>query len=77
MALHQQDSAGLAVFDQKVRHFIKPSNNPKADLDRYYMLAHGSHLVDTARYFGGDIVAVDARLLNRGGIRWSRSPLRI
>jgi uncharacterized protein (DUF58 family) len=29
MALHQQDSAGLAVFDQKVRHFIKPSNNPR------------------------------------------------
>jgi len=29
VALHQQDSAGLAVFDQKVRHFIKPSNNPK------------------------------------------------
>ncbi|HVX83860.1 MAG TPA: DUF58 domain-containing protein [Phycisphaerae bacterium] len=29
VALHQQDSAGLAVFDQKVRHFIKPSNNPR------------------------------------------------
>ena len=29
VALHQQDSAGLAVFDQKVRHFIKPSSNPK------------------------------------------------
>jgi len=29
VALHQQDSAGLAVFDQKIRHFIKPSNNPK------------------------------------------------
>ena len=29
MALHQQDSAGLAVFDRKVRHFIKPSSNPR------------------------------------------------
>ena len=29
VALHQQDSAGLAVFDEKVRHFIKPSNNPR------------------------------------------------
>jgi uncharacterized protein (DUF58 family) len=29
VALHQQDSAGLAVFDQKLRHFIKPSSNPK------------------------------------------------
>jgi len=47
----------------------KPQGNPKADLDRYYMLAHGSHLVDTARYFAGPIVAVDARLLNRAGIR--------
>ncbi len=29
VALHQQDSAGLAVFDEHVRHFIKPSNNPR------------------------------------------------
>lgn len=48
---------------------IKPKGDPKADLDRYYMLAHGSHLVDTARYFGGEIVAVQARLLNRSGMR--------
>ena len=48
---------------------MKPSENPKADPDRYYLLAHGSHLVDTARYFAGAIVAVDARLLNRAGIR--------
>ena len=47
----------------------KPAQNPKDDLDRYYMLAHGSHLVDTARYFAGEIVAVDARLLNRAGMR--------
>ena len=47
----------------------KPSGDPKADLDRYYMLAHGSHLVDTARYFAGEIVAVDARLLHRAGMR--------
>jgi len=47
----------------------KPAENPKADLDRYYMLAHGSHLVDTARFFGGEIEAVSARLLNRAGIR--------
>jgi predicted dehydrogenase len=56
----------LMVTSAKAR---KPSENPKADLDRYYMLAHGSHLVDTARYFAGEIVAVDARLLNRAGIR--------
>ena len=47
----------------------KPAENPKADLDRYYMLAHGSHLVDTARFFAGPLVAVEARLSNRGGMR--------
>ena len=47
----------------------RPSENPKSDLDRYYMLAHGSHLVDTACFFAGEIVAVDARLLNRADIR--------
>jgi predicted dehydrogenase len=31
------------------------------------MLAHGSHLVDTARFFCGEIVAVRARLLERAG----------
>ncbi len=46
----------------------KPSANPKADLRRYYMLAHGCHLIDTARYFAGDIVAVSARLSERGGM---------
>lgn len=29
VALHQQDSAGLAVFDNKIRRFLKPSNNPR------------------------------------------------
>jgi predicted dehydrogenase len=46
----------------------KPSGNPKADLTRYYMLGHGSHLVDTARYFGGEIVSVRARLSNKKGV---------
>jgi predicted dehydrogenase len=32
------------------------------------MLAHGSHLVDTARHFAGPIRAVDARLSNRAGM---------
>jgi len=45
----------------------KPGINPKADLRRYYMLAHGCHLIDTARYLAGDIVAVRARLLERAG----------
>src|SRR5882672_9288668 len=28
MAIQQQDSAGLAVFDQDLKHYIKPSNTP-------------------------------------------------
>lgn len=46
----------------------KPAEDPKADLTRYYMLAHGSHLVDTARYFAGAITAVTARLSKAGGM---------
>jgi predicted dehydrogenase len=46
----------------------RPSTNPKADLRRYYMLAHGCHLIDTARYLAGDIVQVEAKLIERSGI---------
>lgn len=45
----------------------RPAGEPKADRRRYYMLAHGSHLVDTARYLAGEIVEVDARLSERFG----------
>lgn len=45
----------------------KPSGDPKADLRQYFMLAHGSHLVDTARFFCGEITAVRARLAERFG----------
>jgi len=45
----------------------KPNENPKADLRRYFMLAHGSHLVDTARFLAGEIVEVDARLTEKFG----------
>jgi predicted dehydrogenase len=48
-------------------HAHRPAVDPKADLARYYMLAHGSHLVDTARCFCGDIVSVEARLTRRFG----------
>jgi predicted dehydrogenase len=45
----------------------KPATDPKSDLRRYFMLAHGCHLLDTARYLCGDIVAVEARLSQRFG----------
>jgi predicted dehydrogenase len=47
----------------------RPSVDPKADLKRYYMLAHGCHLVDTARYLCGDITEVSARFSERFGAR--------
>ena len=47
----------------------KPAQDPKADMRRYLMLAHGCHLVDTARYLAGDIVSVKARLSERFGAR--------
>jgi predicted dehydrogenase len=45
----------------------KPAENPKADLKRYFMLAHGCHLVDTARFLAGDLVEVNARLVEKFG----------
>ena len=54
----------LPVLSAKAR---KAAGNPKADLRRYYMLAHGSHLVDTARFMCGDLVEVNARLNQRFG----------
>ncbi|RAP77715.1 Gfo/Idh/MocA family protein [Paenibacillus montanisoli] len=38
----------------------KPEGNPKQDKQRYYMMTHGSHLVDTARFLGGEIESVHA-----------------
>ena len=43
----------------------RPEGNPKADKRRYFILTHASHLVDTARFFGGEIVSVRARLSER------------
>lgn len=45
----------------------QPTNDPKADKRRYYLLTHGSHLVDTARFLGGEIVSVEAKLVEKFG----------
>src|SRR5262249_7717935 len=45
----------------------RPEGNPKADKRRYFLLTHASHLVDTTRFLGGEIVSVRARLLERFG----------
>jgi predicted dehydrogenase len=54
----------MPILSQQSR---KPAENPKADLRRYFMLAHGSHLFDTARFLCGEIVEVNARLNERFG----------
>lgn len=45
----------------------RPGGEPKADRKQYFMLTHGSHLVDTARFLGGSIVSVRARLSEKWG----------
>ena len=43
----------------------RPEGNPKVDKKRYFMLGHGSHLVDTARFLGGEITSVRARFVQK------------
>jgi predicted dehydrogenase len=49
------------------QNVLRPEGNPKSDKRRYFLLTHGSHLVDTARFLAGELVAVQARLLERVG----------
>ncbi len=48
-------------------HARRPADDPKANKRRYYLLGHGSHLVDTARFLGGEIARVQARLIEKFG----------
>jgi predicted dehydrogenase len=45
----------------------RPKGDPKTDLGRYYVLGHASHLLDTARFLGGEIEAVRTRLVEKFG----------
>ena len=45
----------------------RPDGDPKADRERYLLLGHGSHLIDVARFLGGPIEAVHARLVKKFG----------
>jgi predicted dehydrogenase len=50
---------------------VRPEGDPKADRRRYALLAHASHLVDTARFLCGDIVSVRAQLAEKfGALSW-------
>ncbi len=44
-----------------------PEGDPKADLRRYYVLGHASHLLDTARFLGGEIESLRTRLVEKFG----------
>ncbi len=43
----------------------RPEVDPRANRQTYFLLTHGSHLVDTARFLAGPIAAVRARFLHR------------
>ncbi|MEA2523874.1 MAG: hypothetical protein QOF73_1101 [Thermomicrobiales bacterium] len=43
----------------------RPYGNPKENRRRYNLLGHGSHLVDTARFLGGEIDSVRATLVEK------------
>jgi predicted dehydrogenase len=49
------------------RRAKRPDGNPKADKQRYFMLTHGSHLVDMVRFLGSEIISVRARLVEKFG----------
>jgi len=66
------DSVGRYVLTDNVMPVLyssenarKPAGNPKAVLDHYYLLGHGSHLFDTALYFMGPIREVSARYVHK------------
>ena len=45
----------------------RPEGDPKADLRHYYILTRASHLLDTARYLGGEIEAIRTRFVEKFG----------
>jgi len=49
----------------------KPAIDPKLDKKKYFMLAHGSHLLDTAYFLGGKIKSIRAKLVEKfGAFSW-------
>jgi predicted dehydrogenase len=50
----------------------RPPGNWKANRQRYLLLTHGAHLLDTARFLGGPLVAVQAQHKAQGEMHsWS------
>ena len=59
------ETANLQPLVVQSANAKRPKGNPKANRESYYLLGHGSHLVDTARFLGGEIVRVNAKLVQK------------
>jgi predicted dehydrogenase len=59
------ETANLQPLIERSANAKRPEGNPKANRETYYLLGHGSHLVDTARFLGGEIVKVNAKLVKK------------
>src|SRR5271167_3125926 len=57
------DSTSRYVETANVQPLIVQS--AKAKRESYYLLGHGSHLVDTVRFLGGEITSVNAKLVQK------------
>jgi predicted dehydrogenase len=58
----------LQPLPRRSAEALRPPGEPKSDRRRYYMLGHGSHLIDTARFLAGhEITTVQATLAERAG----------
>jgi predicted dehydrogenase len=55
----------LQPIPMRSKQARRPEGEQKEDKPRYFLLTHGSHLLDTARYLGGEIASVRARFLER------------
>ena len=60
-------TANLQPLIETSERARRPAGDPKADRRRYFLLGHGSHLVDTARFLGGPIEAVRGTLVEKFG----------
>ena len=58
-----QDSLRLPLVRSAQQQGFDPAF--KNDRKAYKLITHGTHLVNTLRYFGGEIVALQARLANQ------------
>jgi predicted dehydrogenase len=43
----------------------RPEGNPKQEKQRYYLLTHGSHMVDMTRFLAGEIASVQVRFAKK------------